>query len=78
MSPSRSAAMPEIQRADVPTRRRALFAAGAVAVAGWAALFVLQDWLAELHLADPVEMRHALEDAMLWGSWDATRRRVPR
>jgi hypothetical protein len=48
-----------------------LFAAGAVAVAGWAAFFVLQDWLAGMHGADPVETRHALEDAMLWGSWAA-------
>ena len=63
--------MPEIQRADVATRRLALLAAGAVAVAGWAAYFVLQDWLAGLHIADPVETRHALEDAMLWGSWAA-------
>ena len=63
--------MPEIQRADVATRRRARFAAAAVAIAGWAALFVMQDWLAELHVADPVQTRHALEDAMLWGSWAA-------
>jgi hypothetical protein len=63
--------VPEIQRADVATRRLALFAAGAVALAGWAAYFVLQDWLAGLHIADPVETRHALEDAMLWGSWAA-------
>jgi len=63
--------VPEIQRADVATRRRALLAAAAVALAGWAAFFVLQDWLAGLHSADPVETRHALEDAMLWGSWAA-------
>ncbi len=63
--------LPEIQLADVATRRRALLAAAAVAVAGWAALFVLQDWLAGLHSTDPVETRHALEDAMLWGSWAA-------
>jgi len=61
----------EIQRADVATRRRALLAAAAIAVAGWAAFFVLQDWLAGLHIADPVETRHALEDAMIWGSWAA-------
>ena len=63
--------MPEIQRADAATRRLALLAAGAVALAGWAAYFVLQEWLAGLHIADPVETRHALEDAMLWGSWAA-------
>ena len=63
--------MPEIQRADPATRRLALVAAAAVAVAGWAAFFVLQDWLAGLHSADPVATRHALEDAMLWGSWAA-------
>ena len=53
--------MPEIQRADVATRRFALLAAGAVALAGWAAYFVLQDWLAGLHIADPVETRPAAE-----------------
>ena len=63
--------MPEIQRADPATRRLALVAAAAVAVAGWAAFFVLQNWLAGLHSADPVATRHALEDAMLWGSWAA-------
>lgn len=63
--------VPEIQHADPVTRRRALLAAAAVALAGWAAFFVLQDWLAGLHGGDPVETRHALEDAMLWGSWAA-------
>jgi hypothetical protein len=63
--------VPEIQRADAATRRLALLAAAAVAIAGWAAFFVLQGWLAGLHIADPVETRHALEDAMLWGSWAA-------
>lgn len=63
--------MPEIQRADPATRRLALLAAAAVALAGWAAFFVLQDWLAGMHSADLVETRHALEDAMLWGSWAA-------
>jgi hypothetical protein len=63
--------VPEIQRADPATRRRALLAAAAVAAAGWAAFIVLQGWIAGLHGADPVETRHALEDAMLWGSWAA-------
>jgi hypothetical protein len=61
----------EIQRADAATRRLALLAVAGVAVAGWAAYFVLQDWLAGMHSADPVETRHALEDALLWGSWAA-------
>ncbi len=63
--------MPEIQPADPATRRRALIAAGAIAVAGWAAFFVLQEWLRGLGGADPVATRRALEDAMLWGSWAA-------
>jgi hypothetical protein len=63
--------VPEIQRADPATRRRALLAAAAVAAAGWAAFIVLQGWIAGLDGADPVETRHALEDAMLWGSWAA-------
>ena len=63
--------MPEIQRADALTRRRAMVAAIAVALAGWAAFFVLQNWLAGLRGNDPVVTRHALEDAMLWGSWAA-------
>jgi hypothetical protein len=63
--------MPEIQPADPATRRRALIGAAAVALAGWAAFFVLQDWLRGLAGADPVATRRALEDAMLWGSWAA-------
>jgi len=62
---------PDVQRADAATRRRALLAAAAVALSGWAAFFVLQDWLARMHATDPVAVRHALEDAMLWGSWAA-------
>ena len=46
--------MPEIQRADALTRRRAMVAAIAVALAGWAAFFVLQNWLAGLRGNDPV------------------------
>ncbi len=63
--------MPEIQRADAATRRRALLAAAAIAVAGWAAYFVLLNWLSGLHGTDPVATRRALEDAMIWGSWAA-------
>jgi hypothetical protein len=61
----------EIQPADPATRRRALLGAAAVAIAGWAAFFVLQDWLRGLAGADPVATRRALEDALLWGSWAA-------
>jgi hypothetical protein len=64
--------MPEVQRADPALRRRALLAAVAIATAGWAAFFVLQDWLAGLRYGDPVALRHSLESAMLWGSWVAT------
>ncbi|MBM4219371.1 MAG: hypothetical protein FJ171_06980 [Gammaproteobacteria bacterium] len=63
--------MPEVQQADPATRRRAFFGAAAVALAGWAALFVMQDWLRGLAGADPVAARRALEDAMIWGSWAA-------
>jgi hypothetical protein len=64
--------MPEIQRADPATRRRALLAAVGVAAAGWAAFFALQEWLDGLRYGDPVAVRHSLESAMLWGSWAAT------
>jgi hypothetical protein len=63
--------MAEIQRADPATRRRALLAAVVIALAGWAAFFVLQDWLAGLEDADPVRVRRALESAMIWASWAA-------
>lgn len=63
--------MPEIQPADPATRRRALFGAAVVALAGWLALFTLQRWLRGLGGTDPVALRLALEDAMLWGSWAA-------
>lgn len=63
--------MPEVQPADPVTRRRALIGAAAVALAGWAAFFVLQDWLRGLGGTDPVATRRALEDAMIWGSWAA-------
>jgi hypothetical protein len=63
--------VPEVQPADPATRRRALVGAAVVALAGWAAFFALQDWLRGLDGADPVVMRRALEEAMLWGSWAA-------
>lgn len=63
--------MPEIQPADPGTRRRALLAAGAIAIAGWAAYFALQDWLARLPRSDPARMRESLECALVWGSWAA-------
>jgi len=63
--------MPEIQPADPATRRRALIAAGAIAVAGWAAFFALQEWLARLPGTDPGHMRESLERALVWGSWAA-------
>ena len=63
--------MPEIQPADPATRRRALFGAAAVALAGWAAFFVLQDWLRGLGSTDALATRRALADAMIWGSWAA-------
>lgn len=71
MRPGAAAAMPEIQPADPATRRRALVAAGVVAVLGWAAFFALQDWLARLAGADPARMRESLEHALIWGSWAA-------
>jgi hypothetical protein len=63
--------MREIQAADPVARRRALIAAVAIAALGWAAFFVLQEWLAELRGGNPVETRRALEAAMIWGSWAA-------
>jgi hypothetical protein len=63
--------MPEIQPADPATRRRALIAAGVIAVLGWVAFFALQDWLAGLRDSDPTATRQALEDALVWGSWAA-------
>jgi len=63
--------MTEIQRADPAARRRALVAAVVIALAGWAAFFVLQDWLAGLRGSDPMQVRRALEGAMIWGSWVA-------
>ena len=64
--------MPEIQRADPATRRRALVAIAAIAVAGWAAYFGLQQWLGGLAGLAPARMRASLEHAMVWGSWAAT------
>jgi hypothetical protein len=64
--------MAEIQPADPAARRRVLIAAGAIAVAGWAAFFALQEWLAGLQGLDPLHARRALEKAMIWGSWAAT------
>jgi hypothetical protein len=63
--------VPEIQPADPATRRRALIVAGAIAVAGWAAFFALQEWLARLPGTDPEHMREALERALILGSWAA-------
>ena len=63
--------MTEIQRADPVARRRALIAAVVIAMGGWAAFFVLQDWLAGLRGSDPARVRRALEGAMIWGSWVA-------
>jgi hypothetical protein len=64
--------MPGIQRADPGARRRALLLAVAIGAAGWAAFFVLQEWLADLQTKDPAIAREALEDAMIWGTWAAT------
>jgi hypothetical protein len=64
--------MGEIQPADPAARRHVLVAAAIVAVAGWAAFFFLQDWLAGLRGLDPLRARRALEEAMIWGSWAAT------
>lgn len=61
--------MREIQSADPATRRRALIVAGFIAVAGWAAFFALQEWLARLQGSDPGHMRQSLERALVWGSW---------
>jgi hypothetical protein len=61
--------MPEIQPADPVARRRALIAAVAIAAIGWAAFFVLQEWLAGFRGGNPVETRRALEAALIWGSW---------
>jgi len=63
--------MREIQPADPATRRRALIVAGVIAVAGWAAFFALQEWLARLQGTDPGHMRQSLERALVWGSWAA-------
>lgn len=63
--------MPEIQRADPATRRRALVAIAAIAVAGWAAFLGLQEWLAQLRGSEPARMRESLEDALVWGTWAA-------
>jgi hypothetical protein len=63
--------MPEIQLADPAARKRALVAAGVIAVLGWAAYFFLQEWLARLAGADPAHMRESLERALVWGSWAA-------
>lgn len=62
----------EVQRADPAARRRALIAAGVVAALGWAAYFVLQEWLSQLRGSNEAELRHSLEGAMIWGSWAAT------
>lgn len=71
MQPRGDEAVPEIQRADPVTRRRALVAIAVIAALGWAAYFALQDWLAGLAGADPAHMRESLERALLWGSWGA-------
>jgi hypothetical protein len=63
--------MREIQPADPATRRRALIAAGVIAVTGWVAYFALQEWLARLQGTDPGLMRQSLERALVWGSWAA-------
>jgi hypothetical protein len=63
--------MREIQPADPATRRRALIAAGVIAVTGWVAFFALQEWLARLQGTDPGLMRQSLERALVWGSWAA-------
>jgi hypothetical protein len=63
--------MREIQAADPATRRRALIMAGVIALAGWAAFFALQEWLARLPGTDPGHMRQSLEQALVWGSWAA-------
>jgi hypothetical protein len=62
----------DIQRADPAARRHALVAAGLIAAVGWAAYFVLQDWLSQLRGSNEAELRHSLEGAMIWGSWAAT------
>jgi hypothetical protein len=64
--------MREIQHADPVARRRALIAIAVITVAGWAAFFVLQDWLMGMQGASPDQARKALEDAMIWGSWAAS------
>jgi hypothetical protein len=61
--------MPEIQLADPVARRRAFVILVAIAAIGWAAFFVLQEWLAGLRGGNPAETRRALEKAMIWGSW---------
>jgi len=63
--------MPEVQAADPGTRRHALIAAGVIAVAGWAAFFAMQEWLARLQGADPAQLRESLERALVLGSWAA-------
>jgi hypothetical protein len=63
--------MREIQPADPATRRRALIAAGVIAVTGWVAYFALQEWLARLQGTDPGLLRQSLERALVWGSWAA-------
>ena len=61
----------EIERADPSARRRALVAAGVVAALGWAAFFILQEWLSQLRGSGETELRRSLAGAMIWGSWAA-------
>lgn len=63
--------MPEVQRADPTTRRRALVATVLIALIGWAAYVGLQDWLGGIREFDPARQRVALEKALVWATWAA-------
>ena len=58
----------EIHPADPATRRRAVLAVFAFALAGVAGGFALQDWLADLRAGDSDAARAALGNALTWGA----------
>jgi hypothetical protein len=62
----------DVQPADPIAQRRALIAVIAIAAAGIAAWFVLEDWLMGLQAADPLQARHAMKNALIWGTWAAS------
>ena len=64
--------MAEIHPADPATRRRARVLVVAIAAAGVAGYFILEDWLAGIRAAEPVEAKRTLSNALIWGSWLAS------